>query len=309
MNGNKEQEILVSVICETYNHELYIRQCLDGILMQETSFAYEVLIHDDASNDHTQSIIKEYVEKYPEIIKPIFQKENQYSKGISIWRVYQMPRAKGKYIALCEGDDYWTDPLKLQKQVDFLESHEDYSMCFHAAKILNQGVDVNRTGAVCERVIDKEYTSTELFENWIVPTASIVYRKDMVEGFKMKHAEWLTRGDIAMVLRSSHTGKVWGMSDLMSVYRMQPNSVSHNQEYRGSEVFSLPNHFRCIYLNFPKVDKKPVVLNISHAYYARMKKQSNIVFKLKDLCLFVYWCPQYAISKIKEIIIRGKNKK
>lgn len=302
-------DVMVSVCVLSYNHEKYLRQCLDGIFMQEVSFPIEVRVHDDASTDRSQEIIKEYQQRYPDILKPILQSENQYSKGGGILNKILLPLCEGKYIALCEGDDYWTDPLKLQKQVDFLESHEDYSMCFHAAKILNQGVDVNRTGAVCERVIDKEYTSTELFENWIAPTASIVYRKDLVEGFKMKHAEWLTRGDIALVLRSSHTGKVWGMSELMSVYRIQPNSVSHNQEYRGSEVFSLPNHFRCIYLNFPKVDKKPVVWNISHAYYARMKKQTNIVVKLKDLCLFVYWCPQYAISKIKEIIIRGKNKK
>lgn len=303
------KDLIVSIRCLVYNHEPYIRQCLDGFVMQKTDFRFEAIVHDDASTDGTDKIIREYANKYPDVIKPIFEKENQYSKHDgTIGRIMQ-EACTGKYIAMCEGDDYWTDPLKLQKQVDFLESHEDYSMCFHAAKILNQGVDVNRTGAVCERVIDKEYTSTELFENWIAPTASIVYRKDLVEGFKMKHAEWLTRGDIALVLRSSHTGKVWGMSELMSVYRIQPNSVSHNQEYRGSEVFSLPNHFRCIYLNFPKVDKKPVVWNISHAYYARMKKQTNIVVKLKDLCLFVYWCPQYAISKFKEIIIRGKNKK
>src|SRR5690606_25359461 len=102
----------------------FIRQCLDGIFMQKCNFEYEILIHDDASTDDTQKIIKEYQQKYPEIIKPILQTENQYSKGVrGIMARFNFPRAKGKYIALCEGDDYWTDPLKLQKQIDFLENN------------------------------------------------------------------------------------------------------------------------------------------------------------------------------------------
>jgi len=96
--------------------------------MQKTNFPVEILIHDDASTDGTADIIREYEAQYPDIIKPIYQTENQYSKGIKISQVYQFPRAKGKYIALCEGDDYWIDPYKLQKQVDFLEANPEYGM-------------------------------------------------------------------------------------------------------------------------------------------------------------------------------------
>lgn len=128
----------VSICCLTYNHESYIRQCLDGFVMQKANFPIEILIHDDASTDGTQDIIREYEVKYPNIIKPIYQKENQYSKGVKVSLVYNYPRAKGKYIALCEGDDYWTDPYKLQKQVDFLESHPDYVMCSHDVDIYFQ---------------------------------------------------------------------------------------------------------------------------------------------------------------------------
>ena len=110
---------IVSICCITLHHEKYIRDAIEGFLMQKTSFPIEILIHDDASTDDTANIIREYEEKFPNIIKPIYQTENQYSKGISISATYQFPRALGKYIALCEGDDYWTDPLKLQKQVDF----------------------------------------------------------------------------------------------------------------------------------------------------------------------------------------------
>lgn len=137
-----KSDIVVSVSTITYNHARFLRQCLDGILMQDAPSCVpngtprgewmELHIHDDCSTDGTQDIIREYMEKYPDVIKPIFETENQYSKG-GPWgsAVWNFPRAKGKYIALCEGDDYWTDPLKLQKQVDFMEAHPDYSVCFH----------------------------------------------------------------------------------------------------------------------------------------------------------------------------------
>ena len=122
-------KLLVSISCLTYNHAPYIKQTIDGFLMQKTNFDFEILIHDDASNDGTAKIIQEYESKYPNLIKPIYQKENQWSKGRKGSAVFNFPRAKGKYIAMCEGDDYWTDPLKLQKQVDFLEENEDIIAC------------------------------------------------------------------------------------------------------------------------------------------------------------------------------------
>lgn len=120
---------LVTIACPTFNHEDYIRQCLDSLLMQKTNFSFKILIYDDASIDSTPDIIKEYCMMYPDIIIPIFQKINQYSLGIINARII-LPMIKTKYIALCEGDDYWTDPYKLQKQVDFMEANSDYSMCF-----------------------------------------------------------------------------------------------------------------------------------------------------------------------------------
>ena len=120
--------LLLTVCCTSYNQVDYIRQCLEGIVMQRTSFRFEAVIHDDASTDGTQDIIREYAEKYPAIIKPILQQENQFSKHDGSLRRILITACKGKYTANLEGDDYWTDPLKLQKQVDFLESHPDYGM-------------------------------------------------------------------------------------------------------------------------------------------------------------------------------------
>ncbi len=130
-----KDNIMVSVICAAYNHERFIKHCIEGVLNQKTNFKYELIIHDDASTDRTAEIIKEYEERYPEIMRPIYQKENQFFRCPIAAFVF--PKAKGKYLAFCDGDDYWTDENKLQKQVDFLESHEDYSMCMHNAVKLN----------------------------------------------------------------------------------------------------------------------------------------------------------------------------
>jgi glycosyltransferase involved in cell wall biosynthesis len=131
------QEPLVSICCITYNHEKYIRDAIESFLMQETDFTFEIIIHDDASTDKTADIIREYEKKYPELIKPIYQTENQYSKGVNILSfIYN--QAKGKYIAPCEGDDYWTDPFKLQMQVTFLEKNPDYVITYAAVEAFDE---------------------------------------------------------------------------------------------------------------------------------------------------------------------------
>ena len=131
---NEERFPLVSIRCLVYNHEPYLRQCLDGFVMQKTNFPFEAIVHDDASTDGSAAIIREYAEKYPAIIKPIFETENQYRKGIINKIMDAAMHPESKYLAICEGDDYWTDPNKLQLQVDFLESHPDYFMTCHGFK-------------------------------------------------------------------------------------------------------------------------------------------------------------------------------
>ena len=155
--------IIVSISCVTYNHAPYIRQCLDGFLAQECNFQYEILIHDDASIDGTQEIIKEYAAKHPDIFKPMLQTINQYSQSVrGMNATFNLPRVKGKYIALCEVDDYWTDPFKLQKQVDFLENNDDYVACQHHRIILDQ--DYNQRLEQSKKYI---FTQCILFKNII----------------------------------------------------------------------------------------------------------------------------------------------
>ena len=130
---------LVSICCITYNHEDYITDAIESFLMQKTNFDFEIIIHDDASTDKTAEIVREYEKQYPGIIKPIYQTENQYSRGIKV-EMFCFVKTKGKYIAFCEGDDYWIDENKLQKQVDFMETHSEYSLCTHAARTVNYDV-------------------------------------------------------------------------------------------------------------------------------------------------------------------------
>lgn len=134
---DKTQEPLVSICCITYNHEKYIRDAIESFLMQETDFPFEIIIHDDASTDRTAEIIREYEKKYPDLIKPIYQTENQYSKGVRV-SLLTYKKSKGKYIAFCEGDDYWTDALKLQKQVTFLEENPDYVITYTAVEAFDE---------------------------------------------------------------------------------------------------------------------------------------------------------------------------
>lgn len=134
------REPLLSIVCLAYNHASFIKETLDGFLQQQTNFPFEIIVHDDASTDTTAAIIGEYAERYPSVIKPIYQTENQYRQGVP-FSTRLFAQARGKYIAYCEGDDYWTDPHKLQIQVDFLEQHRDYVMTYHDAFMFNsQGV-------------------------------------------------------------------------------------------------------------------------------------------------------------------------
>ncbi|MBO5213887.1 MAG: glycosyltransferase [Clostridia bacterium] len=216
----KENNVKVSVICTAYNHEKYIRSALDGFVMQKTTFPFEVLINDDASTDNTAAIIREYEEKYPEIIKPIYQTENQYSKGVRIGNEILMPKAKGQYIAYCEGDDYWTDPNKLQKQVDFLDANPDYVACVHNT-LRRDGRGEDLDCIYFKEGNEHDISFEDAIGSFVYHISSLVMRKEFNENFPDFYyiAVSYGFGDVPKAIWLTLNGKVRFLPEVMSVYR------------------------------------------------------------------------------------------
>lgn len=212
-----DTDIQVSILCTAYNQVDYIEQAIQGFLRQKTTFNFEVLIHDDASMDGTAEIIKKYQQIFPKKIRCIFQQQNQFSKGVSVTKnLFKI--ARGKYIALCEGDDFWIDDNKLQIQFDFLESHRDYSLCVHSG--YNAYADGKlMTGLFRPFKSNQTVDLIEIMENWLFPTASIFYRKELRDPYDIPFAYGAPCGDYPLVVFLSTKGKVFYFDKTMCVYR------------------------------------------------------------------------------------------
>ncbi|MDO5772727.1 MAG: glycosyltransferase [Spirochaetales bacterium] len=285
----KNEIPLVSVCCITYNHEPYIAQALDGFLMQKTNFPFEVLIHDDASTDKTADIIREYEKKFPKIIKPIYQKENQYSQGKrDISETWNFPRAKGKYIAMCEGDDYWIDENKLQMQVDFLENNPDYGMCYTKANQL-----IQKTGKFSRTKNGSYVKDFEdlLFNGNRVPTLTTVFRKDLLNSYLKEiypqNKGWLM-GDYPMWLYFAHESRIKFLDKVTSVYRVLENSASHSKDIEksvnfASSVLRIQNFFSEKYFHkkFHEFDE-----HLERAFLYLKFNNRNMANKEFSLCNF-----------------------
>lgn len=230
------QEPLVSIICTAYNHGPFIRQCLDGFMMQKTNFPFEVLIHDDASTDNTAEIIREYEDKYPDIIKPIYQTENQYQKGIKIGVTYLYPRAKGKYIAECEGDDYWTDPLKLQKQVDFLESNPSYVLVCHQYKI----VDESDWKSSIEWLHTISHFNHDFYigsNTWFIQPLTVLFRACCFN--YIEYSCYRNAKDVTLFYYLLKSGDGFLMQDEMGVYRHHCGGTFSNLSWADKIIENL----------------------------------------------------------------------
>lgn len=214
-----KKEILVSVNCLAYNHADYIAEAIEGFLMQKTDFNFEILIHDDASSDRTAEVIRQYEEKFPDVIKPIYQKENQFSKGVEVGYLNES-RAKGKYIALCEGDDYWTDPYKLQKQVNYMEARPECSLCVHAAYKFSE-LRKSITESVRPSLRNKIFSVEEVIEGGggLFATNSMVYRRETGLSIPAFYLE-TGIGDYPLAIHLAQHGQVCYLDEIMSVYRI-----------------------------------------------------------------------------------------
>lgn len=238
--------LMVTIQCITYNHEPYIRQCLEGFVMQKTNFRFEAIVHDDASTDGTADIVKEYAEKYPDIIKPIFETENQYSKHDGSLERIMDAHTHGKYVAFCEGDDYWTDPLKLQMQINFMEQNNDYVLCF--TDVQNYIEKKSCYGLKQKKIYGKANTKIEgggkkaflsiLLKKCNIQTLSVVVRKDVLIKKEPDSLNFMM-GDIPLWLHCSLVGKLKYFEECTGVYRINEGSTSRNPSTTRQFRFSM----------------------------------------------------------------------
>lgn len=229
MDGKKRDEvaIMVSINCITYNHEDYIEDALDSFLMQETNFEFEILIGEDCSTDNTLEIVQGYVKKHADKIRLITSDENVGGRANS--RRLQK-NSKGKYIAICEGDDYWTDPKKLQKQVDYMEKNPKCSMCFHAAKIKEESRKLIKKTMIQPYRIDRISPIKHIINGGggFCPTASLLYPRRLMENppkfYLTAHV-----GDYPLQMYLASEGYAYYISDSMAIYRTGTKGSWTNQ--------------------------------------------------------------------------------
>lgn len=222
-----KEEVMVSICCITYNHEKYIKSALESFLKQKTSFRYEIIVHDDASTDGTAKIIKEFSVKYPDIIFPILQKKNKYAQGYKISPQFVWPKARGKYIALCEGDDFWTDDMKLQKQINIMEGL-NYSFCCHGniiENISNGCVEKNIYKNFAGEFDLKKYLSCyyKITPKTLFHTSSLFIRKEYIIELIQEKPQFYFEcpvGDIPLQLYLLTKGNGYYLNEIMSAYRI-----------------------------------------------------------------------------------------
>lgn len=251
-----EEEILVSICCITYNQEKYIKEALDSFLMQKTNFKYEIIIRDDASTDNTAKIIKEYEKKYPDIVKPIYEIENGYKKGIEPFQI-TFNNAKGKYISICEGDDYWISERKLQEQVNYMEEHKDCTLCFHDAQILDMKTGKKKKffpqNPRYKKFFHKNniYYGAEVDMIGPIPTASMLFRTKDIS----RIPEWYYTsivGDRPLKLIMTSFGYAYCINKKMSIYRVNTgNSVMDAiKKQNQKEALKLNDALKQILINY-----------------------------------------------------------
>jgi glycosyltransferase involved in cell wall biosynthesis len=303
---------VVSVFCITYNHVNFIRDAIEGFLMQETTFPVEIFIHDDASTDGTAEIVKEYAEKYPKLFWTVLQTENQWSKGNKKILNDYLQRQRGEFIALCEGDDYWISKEKLQKQVEVLEANPEASLVFHNAEVKNY-----REGVVKSYIFHSEngkpipcdtVETKDLLRDWFIPTASIVFR--VYSNFQIP--QWFNNcksGDFPLQLILSTYGKFLYLNKLFSVHRLHSGGVSliHQKELIHTTInrFFM---FECFNQYTQKKYEKHMdylMLDVHLSYipeYLEMKKNSQELAFLKNDKKRPKW--RRICSILKEIFIK-----
>lgn len=301
-------ELMVSIRCLTYNHEPYIRQCLEGFVMQKTNFRFEAIVHDDASTDGTVAIIREYAEKYPNIIKPIYETQNQYSKHDGSLGKIMSAACTGKYIALCEGDDYWIDPLKLQKQVDFLECHSDYYVVGMRSLLYRQ--DVGKYDVYKNSIhFSTSFSVADYIKNILMHTSTFLVRREDISFEQMPSG--ILQSDIYFILHSSCRGKkkIKVLKNIGTVYRKHGGGVTYstnNMNLKKSyesmckilSSYDIYSEYRMHNVVFYKKNKMRLLLILQNA-----TAKEKLFIILSNILLLLRVCAEVFTRKSVETVI------
>lgn len=287
MTKNKEMNpLMVSIWCLAYNHERYIRQCLNGIVMQKTNFRFEAIVHDDASTDGTASIIKEYAEKYPNIIKPIFEKENQYSKFDGSLERIMIESCLGEYVAMCEGDDYWTDPLKLQKQVDAMCEYPDVMLSHTGFRLVDEHNNQILHHKYNEYMICSNSGDNllKLFNGNYIMTLTTMCRRDVITSNEYMNCP--SKYDYTLALAAAIKGNTVYIQDITASYRVtSTGAMATRKEIVNSGIYLSYKYFSKLLLS--GYSKK---ISLLHQLLIRIHILVH-AYRMNDFC-FIRECIQ-----------------
>lgn len=257
------EELMVCIQCATYNQEKYIGQTLEGIVTQKTNFPFVVVVVDDASTDHNADIIREYEAKYPDIVKAVYLEENYYSQKKSKRPFFEVWRNKSKYVSFCEGDDFWTNPNKLQIQVDFMEAHPDYNVCCHNWNVLKDG---EIEPSPVHHLYTKPFTFT--FDTlpwvWITKTLTLMYRNSAVDFNELDTFKY-TR-DANLVYLALRNSKGYFMTEVMATYRVVDSGIWSKVD-QNKKNFTTYDLYKDMYQHEPNKALRKRYMNATLAYY------------------------------------------
>lgn len=294
---------IVSVSCLTFNHEKFIEDALEGFLIQKTDFPFEVLIHDDASTDRTPKILAEYQKKYPRLFRCFYQAENTYTKpNKKEFRKPFLDAPKGKYIALCDGDDFWTDPLKIMKQVNLLENNQCYSMCFSNSTVCDvdgRMINPSRVPGAYKR----DVRQIDILNGFCPPTNTILLRSDYLNAIRSYMTDKVINMDYFISCLMAEYGEIGYMDEVVAAYRKHNKGIWSNiSEYeRDINLFHL---FETL---------KEYIGSENRWLVEEKTKKLEIDLQMKNLNeLFLvdgYWTPQTVMLRsIRDIVIKMEGK-
>lgn len=288
----------ISIAMLAYNHEKFIVQAIEGVLMQKTSYKYKMVIAEDKSPDSTREMLLDYQKKYPDKIKLILQNKNVGSKNNNIDLLSNL---EGKYIAALECDDYWTDPLKLQKQIGFLENNKDYSMVCHNANIIYEGTD-KQSIRFNQRNVEGDININEILSQWDIPTASMLFRIECVKPLPKWFGE-IYSGDFTISLLCVHKGKIKFSPEIMSIYRVNYKGTSATATIGKNMTFVLDEHTKL--LNFFNVETNLKYANLIRERLALIAKEKEfIIARNKGLFFAFFKMPNLFLQKFSSKILR-----